>query len=46
MIHDVFMLRCNSIVIPGNKVRLAIHSVFALILENMMQKRRRLLYAR
>ena len=46
MIHDSFMSRRNSIVIPAGKMGLAIEIIFAPILENMMQKRRRLLRAR
>jgi phosphoribulokinase len=46
MIHDSFMSRRNSIVIPGGKMGLAIEIIFAPILESMMQKRRRLLRAR
>jgi len=46
MIHNSFMSRRNSIVIPGGKMGLAIEIIFAPILENMVQKRRRLLRAR
>lgn len=46
MIHGSFMSRRNSIVIPGGKIGFAIEIIFAPILENMMQKRRRLLRAR
>jgi phosphoribulokinase len=43
MIHNSFMSRRNSIVIPGGKMGLAIEIIFAPILENMVQKRRRLM---
>ncbi len=46
MMHNSFMSRRNSIVIPAGKMGLAIEIIFSPILENMMQKRRRLLRAR
>jgi phosphoribulokinase len=45
MLHDSFMSRRNSIVIPGGKMGLAMEIIFAPIIDQMMQRRRRLLKA-
>ena len=42
MLHDSFMSRRNSIVIPGGKMGLAMEIIFMPIFDEMMQRRRRL----
>ena len=41
MLHGSFMSRRNTIVVPGGKMGLAIEIIFAPIIEDMMQRRRR-----
>ena len=41
MLHDSFMSRRNTIVVPGGKMGLAIEVILAPIVEEMMQCRRR-----
>ena len=41
MLHDSFMSRRNTIVVPGGKMGLAIEIILAPIIEEMMQRRRR-----
>jgi len=41
MIHNSFMSRYNSIVIPGGKMGLAMEIIFRLIIERMMEERNR-----
>ena len=41
MLHESFMSRRNTIVVPGGKMGLAIEIIFAPIIEDMMQRRRR-----
>ena len=43
MIHDSFMSRRNSIVIPGGKMGLAMEIILAPIIDQMMAKRQKLL---
>jgi phosphoribulokinase len=45
MIHDSFMSRRNTIVIPGGKMGLAIEIIFAPIIDRLMNQRRELLKA-
>jgi phosphoribulokinase len=40
MIHDSFMSRPNTIVVPGGKMGFAMQIIFRPLLENMMEKRR------
>jgi phosphoribulokinase len=46
MFHDSFMSRRNTIVIPGGKMGLAIEIIFGPIIDNLMDKRQRLLKSR
>jgi phosphoribulokinase len=41
MIHDSFMSRANSIVIPGNKLDLAMQLILTPMILQLMEKRRR-----
>ena len=41
MLHESFMSRRNTIVVPGGKMGLVIEIIFAPIIEDMMQRRRR-----
>ena len=41
MLHDSFMSRRNTIVVPGGKMGLAVEIILAPIIEEMMQRRRR-----
>ena len=41
MLHDSFMSRRNTIVVPGGKMILAMEVILAPIIEEMMQRRRR-----
>lgn len=45
MIHDSFMSRRNTIVIPGGKMGLAIEIIFGPIIDKLMNQRRELLKA-
>jgi phosphoribulokinase len=45
MIHDSFMSRRNTIVIPGGKMGLAIEIIFGPIIDRLMDQRRELLKA-
>ncbi len=42
MIHDSFMSRANSIVIPGGKLDLAMQLILTPIIMQMVERRRRL----
>jgi phosphoribulokinase len=41
MIHDSFMSRANSIVIPGNKLDLAMQLILTPMILQLMEKKRR-----
>ena len=43
MIHDSFMSRANTIVVPGGKMELAMQLIFTPFIWRMMEKRKRLL---
>jgi phosphoribulokinase len=41
MLHDSFMSRPNSIVVPGGKMELAMQLIFTPMILRLMDKRRR-----
>lgn len=43
MIHDSFMSRANSIVIPGNKLDLAMQLILTPMIQRLVERRRRIL---
>jgi phosphoribulokinase len=44
MIHDSFMARPNTLVVPGGKMGFAIQLIFTGVMEEMMEKRRKALF--
>jgi phosphoribulokinase len=43
MIHDSFMSRANTIVVPGGKMKLAMQLIFTPFIRPMMERRERAL---
>ena len=42
MIHDSFMSRANSIVVPGNKLELAMQLIFTPLIHKLIERKRRM----
>lgn len=42
MMHDSFMSRANSIVVPGNKLELAMQLIFTPLIHKLIQRKRRM----
>lgn len=45
MVHDAFMSRANTIVVPGGKMELAMQLIFTPFILRMMERRKRALHA-